>query len=264
MNTAKIDKILQYILLVAGQEDDYKERELSSIHLIKYAYLVDLTYAETHNGNIFTDLEWKFHHFGPWAVPAFQRIEPALLQIGAKVRSFRSQYKEDAVKWSIQDDSLYHQIANDLPFQVTNAAQKYVHQFGSDTETLLHFVYGTWPMLRAKPGEQLDFSIPDYMKIDQSIIEDNVSNEIQTLSVKQRKKREQARNEARGKLHAYLEKKKNEERIIFSPPPYDEIFHEALEVFEAISASDMKNTEGILYFSEDMWKSKARFDPDVS
>jgi hypothetical protein len=49
----RVDQLLQYILAVAGQESGW-ERELGMIHLIKYTYLVDLTYAQYHKGQTYT------------------------------------------------------------------------------------------------------------------------------------------------------------------------------------------------------------------
>jgi hypothetical protein len=46
MKSNKIDLLIQYTLLVAGQEDEYLDRQLGPIHLIKYVYLADLVYAE--------------------------------------------------------------------------------------------------------------------------------------------------------------------------------------------------------------------------
>jgi hypothetical protein len=41
MNINKVDLVLKYILATAGQED-YGNREVGPIHLIKYVYLADL------------------------------------------------------------------------------------------------------------------------------------------------------------------------------------------------------------------------------
>ncbi len=75
---SKIDKLIQYIVLVAGQKDEAFDRELGPIHLIKYLYLSDLAYAASHEGRTYTGLPWRFHHHGPYCQEAFQRLEPAL------------------------------------------------------------------------------------------------------------------------------------------------------------------------------------------
>ena len=97
LNYNRLDILLQYIIAVAGQNDPY-DRELGMIHLIKYAYLADLTYASQHNGETFTGLPWKFHHFGPWSVECFHRIEPALTSIGATLRTIESEKYNDFLR----------------------------------------------------------------------------------------------------------------------------------------------------------------------
>ena len=39
MKSSKIDLLIQYAILIAGQEDEYLDRQLGPIHLIKYVYL---------------------------------------------------------------------------------------------------------------------------------------------------------------------------------------------------------------------------------
>jgi hypothetical protein len=41
MDINKVDLLLKYILAIAGRED-YGNREVGPIHLIKYVYLADL------------------------------------------------------------------------------------------------------------------------------------------------------------------------------------------------------------------------------
>lgn len=162
MSTPKItaiDQVLQFILITAGQEDDFRDRELGPIHLIKYLYLADLIYAEQNNGKTYTSLQWKFHNFGPWSNDAYQRIQPALQRIGAIEKTIPSKYEGDFVRWSVRDDDLYSQLRRELPRIIATSIQKCVHEFTASTEDLLHFVYKTWPMLRAKPGESLNLSL---------------------------------------------------------------------------------------------------------
>lgn len=82
----KIDKLLQFVLLTAGQEEYYSSRWLSRIHLIKYVYLADLAYSKEHGGKTYTGLDWHFHHYGPWALTCFKRIESALMNIQAEMQ----------------------------------------------------------------------------------------------------------------------------------------------------------------------------------
>lgn len=42
MELEKIDRIIQLIITIAGEEDDKYDRELGAIHIVKYLYLAGL------------------------------------------------------------------------------------------------------------------------------------------------------------------------------------------------------------------------------
>ncbi len=96
MNPARIEEVFGYALAVAAQADHPRDRELGPIHLLKYLYLADLAHAETHDGETYSGVSWRFHKFGPWAVEAFQQIEPAMAHLGAGCRQFASSYRDDS------------------------------------------------------------------------------------------------------------------------------------------------------------------------
>ena len=104
MDLEKVDKLIRFVLLVAGTEDDFRSRSLGQIHFIKYVFLADLAYAARHGGATFTSAPWRFHHFGPWAAPVQQRIEPALAVYGVQRNELESKYGEDFVRWQWRDD----------------------------------------------------------------------------------------------------------------------------------------------------------------
>jgi hypothetical protein len=264
-NIIKIDRLLQFILATAGQEDFYC-RELGPIHLIKYIYLADLEHAELHNGITYTALPWKFHHFGPWSVEAYSRIEPALFEVGAEkkvIESTNPEYDNDFIRWLITDDELYNRLEKQLPLIITTSVQKYVHRFNAVTEDLLHFVYKTRPMLRAKPGDLLDFSIPDYIKKDDKGYSDVIGKFPDELTAKQMKKKKQAIDALKYEFRKKLENRKRKPKLLFSPPPYDDIYVEGLKTLDSLAGEEIKTLKGIVHFTDDIWKSKARFDPDV-
>lgn len=104
MDTTKVDKIIQYALIVAADEDDFTRRELGPIHLIKYVYLADLVHAERHTGETYTDTPWVFYTFGPWSTQLFNRIETACSSVNARKRSVPSSYKDDDfTRWFLSD-----------------------------------------------------------------------------------------------------------------------------------------------------------------
>ena len=261
----KIDQLLQFILATAGQED-FKSRELGPIHLIKYMYLADLEHAEHCNGLTYTSLPWKFHHFGPWSNEVYLRIEPALQAVGAgkKIVELKNpEYGSGFIRWSVINDELYNRLERRLPLIVTGSVQKYVHRFNAVTEDLLHFVYETWPMLRAKPGDMLDFSIPDYIRKENKGYSDVTGNIPDKLSVRQKKKKRHAVDALKKEFRKKLENKKRKPKLRFSPPPYDDTYFEGLKILDSLAGEEIKTIKGIVRFSDDIWKSKARFDPDV-
>ncbi len=264
-DTQKIDRLLQFILATAGQED-FPNRELGEIHLIKYVYLADLAYARHHNGETYTSLPWKFHHFGPWSDKAFLRIEPALLPIGAEKKMIsleNPKYDGEFVRWVLSDDNVHDRLEDQLPLIVTTSVQKYVHRYNAATEDLLHFVYKTWPMLNAKPGEMLDFSIPGHLENEHPEHDEVEETSEGKLSARQKKKKKQAIGDLKKAFKQRLKEKKKKPKIKFTPPPYDDIYFEGLKKLDSLAGEEIKPLKGVASFSEDLWKSKARFDPDV-
>jgi hypothetical protein len=153
--------ILQYALLLAGQEDDYFNRQLGPIHLIKYVYLADLAFARRNHGETYTGVDWRFYKFGPWSQAVNARIEPALGVLQADCKVFESDYEErdDWVRWNKQDYCLLGELEKRIPSCITVDLRRNVHKFLKDTPALLDFVYKTKPMLSAAPNEVLDFSL---------------------------------------------------------------------------------------------------------
>lgn len=82
-SSTRVDLVLQYSLLVAGEQDTSFDRQLGPIHLLKYVYLADLFHATKNEGATYTGTEWKFYKFGPWSQSVNERIEPALNAIYA-------------------------------------------------------------------------------------------------------------------------------------------------------------------------------------
>ena len=260
LNYNRLDLLLQYIIAVAGQNDPY-DRELGMIHLIKYAYLADLAYASQHNGETFTGLPWKFHHFGPWSVECFQRIEPALTAIGATQRTIESEKYNDFVRWSVVDDDLFDRLGDQMNLTAMGAVQKYMRMFGTDTYGLLDFVYKTKPMLSAAPGELLDFKVA--VAVKKTFEDDELETE---LTVRQKKLRRQKFQVFKEKLSKQLEQQiiDNRSKTCPLPPRYDDVFFEGLGQLDAATGNLPAEGEYIATFSKEIWKSKARHDPELS
>lgn len=261
MDLEKVDLLIKFALATAGREDP-GQQELGPIHLVKYVYLADLAYAEKHTGEIFTGIPWRFHHFGPWAVDVYNRIGPVARDVGAAERIFPSKYgDEDVVRWKVEDDELYDELDARLPSEVGRAIRTAVHKFGGDTNSLLHHVYKTAPMLQAAPGESLDFRlagtafaesrpvIPDALRV--------------ALSTKEKKRRKEALVSLRAKIQERLRAPRSREMVAPPAPRYDEVFLKGQCWLDALAGEPVERCEGELDFSEAIWKSPFRSDPGV-
>jgi hypothetical protein len=62
---------------------------------------------------------------------------------------------------------------------------------------------------------------------------------------------------------ARKEKKKKPKIKFTPPPPYDDIYFEGLKKLDALAGEEIKSLKGVASFSEDLWKTRARFDPYV-
>jgi hypothetical protein len=144
----RIDQIIIFSLLEANREDDPWDRELGPIHLVKYVYLADLAYSEYHNGKTYTEVPWRFYHYGAWAEEVYLMIDPVIESIGADIKKISSpKLEDDFFRYSCSDDYRYDEIFNSLPFEITGVLKNAIHQYGKDTAELLHYVYRTRPMI---------------------------------------------------------------------------------------------------------------------
>lgn len=258
----RVDNLLQYIIAVAGQASGW-DRELGMIHLIKYLYLADLKYSEHHNGQTYTGLPWRFHHFGPWCTEVYHRIEPALIAIGALKKTIEHpEFDKDFHRWINQDDQLFDSLNNKIDLIVSGAVQYYVREFGNSTAELLDFVYKTPPMINAAPGDFLDFSQFEASLRGSSFSDSKQKKE--SPSARQLKKRKEALQALKAKLTERLDNELKREKRCASAPRYDDIFKEGVDWLDSLVGDPVEQNELTVTVSNDMWKSKARYDSDVS
>lgn len=255
----RVDQLLQYILAVAGQEAGWG-RELGMIHLIKYVYLADLSYAKYHDGQTYTGLTWIFHHFGPWSVDCYKRIDPSLESIGATKKTIQSDKHGDFIRWSADDYGLFDKLNNLIDLSIAGSVQKYVRKFGNDTYSLLDFVYKTKPMLNAAPEDVLEFM--------QTAVVDDLSKDEEEAepTARQRKKRRQKILDFKTRLNINLdaEIKARQSSTCPTPPRYDDVFYEGLEQLDQSAGNPPDEGEYLAVFNNNVWKSKARHDPEIS
>lgn len=261
MDTHTVDVIIQYALAVARIEHDeaWQFRELGPLHLIKYVYLADLNHAEK-TGESLTGAPWRFYHYGPWTRDVYLRLGPAAEAIGATERHFSSQYRDDNVRWKVTDlrqaEEVQQMLERQLPLLVALAVRRAVHEWANDTYALLHHVYATLPMLNAAPNEHLDFSLA-MIENDGMCAE---PAEPYVLRPKAVKKRREFMQTAKERLRHRLEERLKEREALRerqAPPRYDEVFFTGKQALDELAGEPLPS-EGVLEFSDTVWKSSAR------
>lgn len=258
---SRVDRLFQYALAIAALSEDWKQRELGPIHLLKYAYLADVAHAEHHDGSTFTGIEWVFHHFGPWTAEAHKRIESALDQVGAAARTFTSESGADGVRYGLPHDRA-RQLADDLdrrlPPALRHAVASAVREHGSDTADLLRRVYLTSPMLAAGPDEVLRFTTCREREASPPRASGSGS-----VPKREQRRRAAILEAARQEMQRRLAEKRKK-RVAPDPPPrYDEVFHEGTRWLDREAGEPVRPSSGTLQFDDSVWTSSQRREDSV-
>ena len=167
---------------------------------MKYVYLADLAFAAKNAGQTFTGAAWQFHHFGPWDAGVFARIEPALAAVGAEPKRIASKRADDFVRYCLGQDvaeRIRRESERVLPSVIIFRIAGAVHEYGSDTASLLRAVYQTLPMLNAAPEEALDLRTV----VRETSAEYEVHVE-KAMTKSQRRDRQRRLNEIRAEVQA--------------------------------------------------------------
>lgn len=256
----KIDLIIQYALLVAGEEDDIFNQQLGPIHLIKYVYLADLFFARRNDGVTFTGVDWQFYNFGPWSQAVNARVEPALSAIMATKNTFESNYgDEDWHRWNLRDERLLEEKRRALPAAITLRLDREIHKYLKDTPSLLDFVYKTQPMVNAAPNELLDFAHVCEKKEEF----EEVPLRMPTLSNNKRK----LFSEKMSALRQEFQNRKSKKQKLVNPEPHpkhDEILEGGVKWLESLAGDEFSEKKLIAKFDPEVWKSITRKGEDVS
>lgn len=255
MNAQKTMAIYRYALAVAAQSDAPQFRELGPIHLLKYAYLVDLDFATYHNGSTFTGIEWVFHSFGPWSFVAHALISTAMAASFIQETRRPSDYgRDDYFRWSlIADASDENNGGLDLPLEVRGTLDHFVRKFGSDTPNILHFIYSTPPLIDAAPGEKLDFSkaVPPIKESESSHV-----SLMQRLSDKQ--KAELTGRMRNLKTHFDQRYASTRSRRSFVRERRDADFSETAKWVNSLAGPSFPDGDVRVEFDDAVWHSEAR------
>ena len=254
MDPKRVDALLQFILVVAGQQDEFRDRDLGPIHFLKYAYLADLAYAESSGGATFTGAPWLFYDFGPWSPEVLDRVQPAVAEVGGEQKTIKGARYGDFVRYTLQDETLLDRLDRTLPSSVVSVIRWSVREFGSDTPSLLRHVYMTSPMLRAAPGEPLSFETHPVELVPEPAA---ISEHDAARAAKRRRKlADRLRERVKSRL---AERQRASRETPPTPPPrYDEVFFDGQAWLDQQAGDAMPLGHGELAFSPDIWKSRGR------
>lgn len=250
-------KLIQYIILAAGEEE-YGQNDLGPIHIIKYLYLGDMFHAQKNNGKTFTGVTWKFHHFGPWSVEAWQSIDEAAMSIGADVREFEdSRFDSNYKRYCLSNSRKFEELNDSLPLNIVGQLRATIRKYGRATPDLLDMVYKTPPMINAAPEEVLIFE----PLITTSPVCSSTSTRADLSKTAQKKRKERIES-----LKAEMQKKikaaiQNDNNDSVPTPRYDEVFFQGLEEVESLSGVTDLEAGGVVSFDHEIWKSPFRTDP---
>lgn len=252
MQHDKVEALVQFILATARLEvEDWNQRALGPIHIIKYVYLADLAYAERH-GECFTGVPWQFHNFGPWSAELQDHLPQAVALANADARPFDNMHGAESIRWKIADTRTAERaLAHAEPFLPTHVkllVKQAVKRFGNDTSELLEHVYATTPMTRVAPREPLSFD-------DLMVAPARQMEPPPTLRPKALKRRKEMLGAARAR---FAKRAESLPRAETQPPVYDEVFESALRLLDANVNADVAKLEGVLEFDDAVWHSPAR------
>lgn len=253
--------MLQFIVAVAAEQDGFRDRELGPIHLLKYVYLADVAFAERNDGRTYTGTPWQFHHFGLWSVQVFERIEPALHSIGVQPKRIPSRFRDDVFRYGLgASDAARVRIRgeSELPSAIQFLVSRAVHEFGSDTASLLRAVYVTPPMLNAAPEEKLDF-VTTVRERPAAY----VASPETVPSKSQQKLRQRRLAEIRAEVQARLASVKQDRSAPQQAPRYDEVFSEGVQWLDRLAGEAVPEGDGRLSVADDVWKGETRRGPEI-
>lgn len=256
-----IDKLIQYSILVAGEQDEFFDRQLGPIHLIKYVYLADIAYSRRNAGATHTNAPWKFYHFGPWATEVNDRINPSLTSINANRKDIPSNYDDNFTRWSLSDEYLLEKIEREIPVEITSYLKWCINTFKQDTPSLLDYVYKTEPMLNAAPNEFLNFKIV----VSQQSVSSAEKPQLRMDSLSNRKKK--LFKERMHELRKERANKKHQIRELVNPiaeSTIDEIYWDGLRWLDELAGQPFEEKNIKVKFSPDVWHSTNRKGGDVS
>lgn len=248
---SRLDSVFQAALALAREADSSRDWALGPTHLLKYAYLADLAFAEIH-GYSFTGVPWIFYKFGPWSEAAQSRLDPAAAQIQAEKLPIQTQHGEKT-RYRAPRENLVDKLRRKLPSEIMGSLARDIRSFGSDLPSLLNHTYLTGPMLKAAPGEALVFEAKEVLPPENEAAPEPTP----AMKRKERKAKEERQKALRAEFKRRLSLP-TREYAVMPEPLFNDIFFEGLAHLDSLAGDPIR--EGTFGGSVDKehWRSGFR------
>ena len=201
-----------------------KERDgyLNKTKLIKYLYLIDIEYYRIHKETL-TGFQWIFKDFGPWAYEYIELFDSIKTSPAFKVKEGeRPDLDTVFIEVTRGNEAELDVVIKDFDFE--RKTRKIIDKWADENlAPMLNYVYfNTEPMVDAERYKPIDFtkihgleSIPVFKLRTGSL----TSTQIRRL---------------KEKINSQIEEQKKSVKYdtSFTPPKYDEIYFEGIELLD--------------------------------
>ena len=210
-----IEQIIVAMLSEAKQQDSSSVLRTS---LVKYVYLLDVYTAEETQGIPFSNLQWKFVHFGPYS----SNLQTALDSLSERniIASYSTGREVDGKEYctySLKTGSRSTSLKEiGVSAGVSLRVVSDIRRFRKSLPKLLEYVYfETTPMKNAEPGTVLEFENCEKLNFQKT--------EMKSLSKKKVKKTLE-------KIRGIIKENKSQEIAEESQSLYDKVYFDAMEL----------------------------------
>lgn len=222
-NTENINSIDDAILLILNVAKEADIQCLTKTELVKYLYLLDVYVACEQSGKKWSNIEWKFLHYGPFSPQVLLAIDGLVAKSFINETSITSDNKDGYLyrlsDWKIPKS--YDELG--IPNQANFKLKELIRKFKSNLHELLQFTYFETPPMREAVPEQV-LSFEDCVKY----------NFKEFLPVKMKQIDNNKLILARQKIKQLLSNKPPKHSISWEGK-FDDVYYESMKYFESDS-----------------------------
>lgn len=234
INTKNSDSLSKAILAILDIAKNVDLPSLTTTQLVKYLYLLDYHYAQRNEGKTFTNIEWRFLHFGPYSSAISSQLDLLVGKSFIESKPIQSN-TSDGVLYSLSDWKQIETleklgVARDVVLELI----QHIKNFKTDLNKLLHYVYfSTEPMEEAKPNDILTFE--KCVKIPFKSLKQIQMNKLNAGTIK----------DAKSKLAEIRMSIQKPSKVIEWQGRYDDVYFNGLN--EITEFDEIENFKGKVY-----------------